>query len=495
MKKLYPLLFLFGIKFLSAQIPNHGFELWDNQPVPLYWETNSHPLTLPPWNPYIVVKDTDRYSGNYSANLIGNNMFHSLAKTTFAISQHPASLTLHYKILFAPCVNDNGFPDQDTVSVLVEVLHNSAVVDSGYWSFTGGSNMLWSQLTIPVSNNSSQFDSCRITIVGGKVFGGCGFVAAATEFKVDALQMNYFSTCANTGVILQGVECWLIDTLGTSLLMPCNVGLQALGFNVGDTIHFSFVPNACFSFCMQGTGIDVTCIDTSSAQPPCNVSVALQKQNPTSYVATNGNIHAIPSGGNAPYYFLWSNSVSGMGVDTITNLAEGNYCVTVTDMNGCSASACDSIAGAHVCIDSALICNPIGLCCDAPLVDHVCGCDSVTYINGCIATQWYGVTGFYHGDCIITNLPVVSEIENGIFITPIPAKDELNLTYNMEHSSSTEIRIINLLGEVLQTFERGFEVSGIHKTQIALSGFASGIYFVEVKNEFERKLKMFVKSP
>ncbi len=478
--------------FLFAQIPNADMELWDNQPVLLQWETNSRPLTLPPWNPYIVVKDTDRYSGNFSANLIGNGMFHSLATTTFAIAQHPSSLSLFYKLSFAPCVNDSGYIEQDTVSVRVEILDNGNVVDAGYWEFSGGSNWLWSQLTIPVSNNSSQFDSCRITITGGRVFGGCGFVAAATEFKVDHLSLNYHLSCANTGVIVQGVECWLIDTLGASLLMPCNIGLQALGFNLGDTINFSFIGNNCISFCMQGTGVDLTCIDTGSVQPACNVSVALQKQNPTSFIANNGWLKANVTGGALPVYYAWSNGVNGTGMDSIGNLGEGSYCVTISDANSCTATACDSLAGAHICIDSALICEPGGLCCDAPLFDPVCGCDSVTYTNPCIATMWGGVTGYYMGACVTTGIKNISETETGISVSPVPAKDKLNVIYLLRHSGNTEIKITNLLGQTSKTVLCGWEASGTYQVQLPVNDLLRGIYFVEVKNEFERKLKRFV---
>lgn len=486
-------LLLFSLLFVSriaafAQIPNSGFELWDNQPVLLQWQTNSYPLTLPPYNPYIVVKDTDRYAGSFSANLIGNGNFHSWAKTSFAIAQHPASLTLHYKINFPPCVNDLGNFEKDTVSVLIEILNNGNVVDTGYWSHNGGSNMIWNQLTVPVSNNSSAYDSCRITITGGKVYGGCGFAPAATEFKVDALSLNN-SSCSTTGVIVDGVECWLIDTLGASLLMPCNIGLQSLGFNIGDTIHFSLVGNNCISFCMQGTGVDITCIDTGNIQPLCNLSVSLQKQNPSSYVANNGWLKAITTGGTSPFNYVWNNSAN---TDSIANLGEGVYCVTVTDANNCSAAACDSLAGPHICIDSALICSPQGLCCDAPLVDPVCGCDSVTYTNGCIATYFGGVTSFYQGACVVTGIKNLSDTETRIAVSPVPANDKLSVNYLLRHSGNTEIKITNLLGQTSKTIARGFETSGTHRAELSVNDLARGVYFVEVKNEFERKLKKFV---
>lgn len=50
----------------------------------------------------------------------------------------------------------------------------------------------------------------------------------------------------------------------------------------------------------------------------------------------NGSAAATPTGGLPPYQFLWS---TGASTDTITGLAQGNYTVTVTDANQCSAVA------------------------------------------------------------------------------------------------------------------------------------------------------------
>src|SRR5688572_20211053 len=137
-RSILSLILFFSVYFSFSQVPNADMEYWDNAPLLLQWETNSRPMTLPPWDPYVVKKDTESYSGNFAANLWANGLFKAHAKTTFAISYHPQNLSLYYKLIFAPCVNDSGFIDKDTVSVSVEILNNGAVVDQGYWeSITG----------------------------------------------------------------------------------------------------------------------------------------------------------------------------------------------------------------------------------------------------------------------------------------------------------------------------------------------------------------------
>lgn len=66
---------------------------------------------------------------------------------------------------------------------------------------------------------------------------------------------------------------------------------------------------------------------------------------PATCAQANGELSVLPSGGVAPYSFLWSNSSTN---DTLINLAAGIYSVTVTDANGCfnnGASAVNNATG------------------------------------------------------------------------------------------------------------------------------------------------------
>ncbi len=63
----------------------------------------------------------------------------------------------------------------------------------------------------------------------------------------------------------------------------------------------------------------------------------------------NGTITLTPSGGNAPYSFVWDD---GPTTQNRTGLTAGQYCVTATDDDGCSASMCYNVAGADASIVS-----------------------------------------------------------------------------------------------------------------------------------------------
>ncbi|MBL4754965.1 MAG: T9SS type A sorting domain-containing protein [Flavobacteriales bacterium] len=77
---------------------------------------------------------------------------------------------------------------------------------------------------------------------------------------------------------------------------------------------------------------------TITEPPPMNILFI--KGETTCFGYCDGFVTALAIGGTAPYTYLWSNSGTG---PTISSLCAGNYCVTVTDNNGCQEIACDTI--------------------------------------------------------------------------------------------------------------------------------------------------------
>jgi len=69
--------------------------------------------------------------------------------------------------------------------------------------------------------------------------------------------------------------------------------------------------------------------------------IATITTNPASgAISADGSAIASTTGGTVPYNYIWSNSEVG---ESITDIVPGEYCVTVTDNNGCSAAFCDSV--------------------------------------------------------------------------------------------------------------------------------------------------------
>lgn len=70
-----------------------------------------------------------------------------------------------------------------------------------------------------------------------------------------------------------------------------------------------------------------------------------------------GTITAIPSGGTMPYSYNWNTSPV-QNTETAINLLAGNYTVTVTDVNGCTATATASLIDPDPLFSSASGTNP-----------------------------------------------------------------------------------------------------------------------------------------
>jgi gliding motility-associated-like protein len=80
------------------------------------------------------------------------------------------------------------------------------------------------------------------------------------------------------------------------------------------------------------------CTATASVtitQPALLTTAISSSTNVSCFGGSNGSATVTPTGGTAPYSYLWSNSAI---TQTINNLVAGTYTVTVTDNHGCTSS-------------------------------------------------------------------------------------------------------------------------------------------------------------
>lgn len=96
------------------------------------------------------------------------------------------------------------------------------------------------------------------------------------------------------------------------------------------------------------------CTATNSivlANPP-QLSVMLLANAPNCSNTADGSMEAIPTGGTGTIAYTWS--ITGATQPIQQNLAAGNYCVTATDQNGCTATACASISAPSQLVINAI---------------------------------------------------------------------------------------------------------------------------------------------
>lgn len=86
----------------------------------------------------------------------------------------------------------------------------------------------------------------------------------------------------------------------------------------------------CYNFCMMGLYYQSNCQTCCAA--PYTLSMS---QVPSQCSANNGTATATPNGGSGPFTYAW-NTTPAQATQTATNLAPGQYIVTVTDALGCT---------------------------------------------------------------------------------------------------------------------------------------------------------------
>ena len=138
--------------------------------------------------------------------------------------------------------------------------------------------------------------------------------------------------------------------------------------------------------------------------------------------------------GEGPYTFEWSN---GDSTSIVSNLAEGDYAVTITDVNGCS--------------------------------------DEISFTVGIIIST-------YDLNVQFANLT----------LAPNPTSGYTELSVELNQSAEVTVQVLDVLGQVI--FETSRESLISKKYQLDLSDHAGGMYFVRVLADKHSKIVKLIKA-
>ena len=91
--------------------------------------------------------------------------------------------------------------------------------------------------------------------------------------------------------------------------------------------------------------------------PVCNMTASATASNVTCNGQASGTATVTPSGGTAPYSYVWS-PLPG-NTQTVNNLTSGTYTVTVTDANGCITTQSFTVTEPAALVGNASVIAPI----------------------------------------------------------------------------------------------------------------------------------------
>ncbi len=192
---------------------------------------------------------------------------------------------------------------------------------------TPGYTFLWQPGTLTTSTISN-LPNGNYTLIA-KDSNGCQSTAFALIVEPAPLTINFVSKV--------NVSCFG-GSNGSVIANPAGgtATFTYLWSNGATTSQISNLSAQTYSV----TVTDVNGCDTINSvviTEPTILTTSTTSTNETCGSMNDGTATAVPSGGTPGYTYFWKPSIQNTG--TVTNLSAGTYTLTVTDLNGCTATA------------------------------------------------------------------------------------------------------------------------------------------------------------
>lgn len=368
-------------------------------------------------------------------------------------------------------------------------------IGSGPWNYVWRNSLGTIVQTTPGSFTSDILsnraaDTYSVTVSGAY----CGTVTDTITINAPAALVNTFST-TNISCFGENNGSASVSTSGSNssysyLWSNSQTGSAISNLSAGN--YSVTVTDA--SGCSATASVSIT--------QPSGITSTLLKSDVSCHGMSDASATALPSGGTAPYSFLWSNGEITQGV---SNLPEGNHSVTITDVHGCpSVTATVTITAEP----GALILDYTASTYTVDLAVN----NTVTFTNtstgSAINYKWdfgdtsgiyisdnpthtYTFTGTYtvalmsdDGLCSDTLTKTIVVINsNPTALNGSPSASDINVAYengdvyllfSLNKATQVNISVYNMLGE--EIFAKNNLVVQNEKIKLDLSIASSGIY-------------------
>lgn len=244
-------------------------------------------------------------------------------------------------------------------------------------------------------------------------------------------------------------------------------------------------------------GNQATCSTTVIIKPSPSVTIPNAYALPNGTLANTVYIGYLPassvtltanaSGGTSVYSYIWSNG-SSIATTTVSPTTATNYTVTVTDANGCQATANKTIDVIDIRggkkMDKVNICHKTGV-----------GSNNITISSTDVPDHL--AHGDMLGSCTVTTAaavnarisePAMGKLSVQVFPNPSPVEFTL-LISGLNLTEKINVRILDLQGRIV---EQHTNINPTQKLTIG-DGFRSGVYFAEITQGAERKIIKLLK--
>ncbi len=203
------------------------------------------------------------------------------------------------------------------------------------WTPSTGANAVSNPAIHNPTTNPAVTTNYNVTISSGGCAGN-GVVTVQVDNATVSAGAD-INSCPNAPVALTAT------VTGNILPGPATfVWTTLAGANVGNTQTVNVTPAVTTTYIVTMNGGSCVRKDTVTVTVG-SLSPSATPSNATCFGANNGSILAASSAGATPFSFTWSVNAATGNNATASNLAPGNYQVTVTDASGCSGSATTSI--------------------------------------------------------------------------------------------------------------------------------------------------------
>lgn len=352
------------------------------------------------------------------------------------------------------------------------------------WSVSGSTGTITNQPSGAYQVTVSDGQGCNVTATAN--INSTGGPTITNTAKVD---VNCFGQSTGTATVTatgNGLS-YKWSTTPTQQTAAQATGLAAGQYTVTVTDNQSCITTTTVTITQPATAVGGTA--TKVADVSCNGG-------------NNGKAVAVGSGGTAGYTYKWSSNPQ-QNTDSLKNVGNGNYTVTITDSKGCTntlgvaitqpasavavtivnktdatggqsnGTATASASGGTPQYtfkwpNSAVTSNSInGLAAGNYTV-------TVTDSKGCTATVTFTIGGS-------VGISDRNEIFASLNVFPIPTSSVLNIKADLKNTEAMTIEMMDVAGKVVYTTEAA--AANNHIITINVNKFAKGVYTVSLKTK------------